>query len=84
MRLRSVREPLVADAALRFLASTAAQRLSGHDRAYGEIDLALKTARNVLDEVTKLDRPNTSKPVSAALLRRLAQEQRLPRVPPWL
>ena len=84
IRLRSLDEPLVADAALRFLANTAARRLTDAGRAYGEVDLALKTARDLLNTVTKLDRPNANKPVSAALLRRLAEEQRLPRVPPWL
>ncbi|MGE0046621.1 MAG: hypothetical protein AB7J28_03720 [Hyphomonadaceae bacterium] len=79
-RLQAIGEPAVKDTALRYLAESAARRLAGPGRGYGEIDVALASAPRVLATVAQLD----SKPVTAALLKRLAQEEKLPRMPPWL
>ena len=83
-RLRSLDHPSVTDAALRYLVDDTARRLAAPGGAYGEVDLALNTARDLLKAVANLERPDLNKPVSAALLRHLAAEKRLPRVPPWL
>ncbi len=83
-RLRSLDHPLVTDSALRYLADVAARRLTAPAGGYGEVDLALNTARDLLKAVSSLDGESLDKPVSAARLRRLAEQKRLPRVPPWL
>ena len=83
-RLRSLDHPSLTDAALRYLVDEAARKLAAPGGAYGEVDLALNTARDLLKAVSNLERPNPNKQVTAALLRRLAAEKRLPRVPPWL
>lgn len=82
-RLRSVGEPSVSDAALRFLATTAARRLSGAS-GYGEVDWALQTAPQLIHAVAALERPQSAQPVTAIFLQRLAAAHRLPRVAPWL
>jgi hypothetical protein len=75
---------MVSDAALRFLATTTARRLSDGASAYGEIDWALKTAPELVHAVAALERAQSAQPVSAVFLQRLAAERRLPRVAPWL
>ena len=81
-RLRALRDPSVTDAALRLLARDTALRLSDAGGAYGELDMALTNARELLSALSKAA-PNRQ-PVTAALLRRLSRERKLPHVPPWL
>ncbi len=83
-RLRALDNPSLTDAALRYLVDEATRKLAAPGGAYGELDMALNTARDLLKAVADLERPDPKKPVTAALLRRLAAEKRLPRVPPWL
>ena len=83
-RLRALREPMVSDAALRFLADATARRLAEAGGAYGKVDWALQTAPELINAVAALERPHRAQPVSATLLQRLAETRRLPRVAPWL
>ena len=83
-RLRSLDHASLTDAAMRYLVDETARKLAAPGGAYGELDLALNTARDLLKAVAILERPDLNKPVTATLLRRLAAEKRLPRVPPWL
>lgn len=83
-RLRALDHSSLTDAALRYLVDEAARKLAAPGGAYGEVNMALNTARDLLKAVANLERPDLNKPVTAALLRRLAAEKRLPRVPPWL
>ena len=83
-RLRSLDHPSVTDGALRYLADETARRLAGPGGAYGEVDLALHTAHDLLKAVANIEREDTNKPISEGLLRRWAAQKRLPHVPPWL
>jgi hypothetical protein len=81
--LRDVSNAAVKDSALKFVAESTAARFAQPGRGYGDMEWALSTAKDLVDALAKIERPDPSKPVTAALLKRLAEDRRLPKLPPW-
>ena len=82
--LREVQQPTVKDSALKFIAESTAVRFTQPGRGYGDFEWAMSTAKDVVEALSKIERPDPEKPVTAALLKRLAEDRRLPKLPPWI
>lgn len=82
-RLRDVDQTILNDAALKHLAHEAAQRLAGGGLGYGEFNIVLASVSRVIDSLAAIERGAARGPITAAELKRLQKDCKLPRLPPW-